>query len=28
GALAAQFGSIPYQLLCNLKRVPRVYSGA
>lgn len=27
-ALAAQFGSIPYQLLCNLKRVPRVYSGA
>ena len=25
--LAALCGSIPYQLFCNLKRVPRVYSG-
>ena len=25
--LAARCGSIPYQLFCNLKRVPRVYSG-
>ena len=26
--LASSCGSIPYQLLCNLKRVPRLYSGA
>ena len=25
--LASSCGSIPYQLLCNLKRVPRLYSG-
>ncbi|MDF3932493.1 alanine racemase [Pseudomonas citronellolis] len=25
--LASRCGSIPYQLFCNLKRVPRVYSG-
>jgi alanine racemase len=27
-ALAHACGSIPYQLFCNLKRVPRLYSGA
>jgi alanine racemase len=26
--LAAAADSIPYQLFCNLKRVPRHYSGA
>jgi alanine racemase len=25
--LASLCGAIPYQLFCNLKRVPRVYSG-
>ena len=26
--VAAQADTIPYQIFCNLKRVPRVYSGA
>ena len=26
--LAARAGTIPYQIFCNLKRVPRLYSGA
>ena len=27
-AVAYGCGSIPYQLFCNVKRVPRLYSGA